>query len=103
VRLKIFTTAALLLGFGLLVSWPWTLGPRPPKGAPRAEFTAYSRRAAIYLGGLLLSVTSSGVGALLIMRQVKEDYRRQSIRNMEGLVESTREDHMRKQSDGHDG
>jgi hypothetical protein len=97
--MKLFTSLSLIVGFLLLVSWPWIVGKRPPAGSPRSAYAAYSRRAAGYVGGLVVCMVASGVGATLVIRRAREEYRQQAMANLKGLVEGSLQDHQKKEGD----
>jgi hypothetical protein len=80
----------LLLGVLLLLAWPALIGSVRPRD--RAEAVVYSRRLTIYLGALVLTLVGAGTGAMLVMRQAKDEYRREARKNLQRLVEATRED-----------
>lgn len=97
-RLKIVTSAFLLFGLSLLAAWPWTVGARPPKGAPRAELVAYLTRFVWYLGGTVMTFVITAFLAIIVMRRAREAYRAEARQNLEELLEGTRQDHARKHS-----
>jgi hypothetical protein len=91
-RLKILTTAALILGFGLLIGFPAIVGSRPPKGSSKRENVAYSRRASNVLRGFVVCIIASGVGSYLVIRQARQEYRELAAKNMRDLLEAARQD-----------
>lgn len=95
--LKIATTALLLCGLALLVSWPWIVGPRPAPDAPKSEVVRYARRFVYYTGGTILVFCSTAFLAILMARRARREYREESRRNLEELLEGTLRDHGRKQ------
>lgn len=94
--LKVITTVALLLGFGLLVLFPSVLMRRPAQTAPVAERRAFVRTLQYQLGGLLGCMVVSGTGAILIMRKVRREYAERTRENMQELIEGTLQDHRKK-------
>ena len=99
-RVKVATTLALLVGFGLLLSFPWIVGPRPKHGAPKAAYRAYSQRITYVMGGVVGCLIGSGVGAVLILRHAREEYRLQSAKMVTELLEQTRKDIASKRAEG---
>ena len=93
--LKLFTTAMLIAGFTLLVAWPWAVGPKPLLGAPHSAYRQYGKRSTIYMSGLLITFAGSGLGAYLLLRRVREEYRDSMQENLESLIEGTLDDHGR--------
>ena len=100
--LKLFTTAMLLITLLLLIERPAIVGPVPHRPAKRLEALAYSERALAFTGVLIVSITSAGVGSILLVRRANEEYRQLSMANMQALIEGTIEDHKKKASDGDD-
>lgn len=96
-RLKIATTSCLIFGALLLLAWPWVVGIRPGKGAPRAELAAYASRFMWYVTATVLTFVVTAFLAILVMRRAREQYREASMRNLETLLEGVREDHAGKQ------
>jgi hypothetical protein len=86
--LKAFTTVCLIAGFGLLVCWPMLVGTPPTARSPRAEILAYRDRTTAYMLALTGSFVGSGIGALLVVRQVRAEYRRAATANMRDMVDA---------------
>jgi hypothetical protein len=95
-RLKVWTTVSLATGLILLMMWPWLLGPYPPKQSTR-ELRSYSVRFVAFVALDLLAFAGAGIGAALLTRRAREEYRELSRENFEALIESTRQDHQAKQ------
>ncbi|MFZ4506313.1 MAG: hypothetical protein ACOYON_01280 [Fimbriimonas sp.] len=93
-RLKIATTAFLILGLTMLAGWAWIL-PRPPKGSSRVAVREYTLRSSIYLTILMGSLLGAGAGAFVIGRRAKQEFLEESKRNFDALVEGTLADHRR--------
>lgn len=83
--LKIATTAFLLLGFMLLFA-----GPSVLHRGPHQSRRAFAYRVTLYLGGLVVAMAGAGTGALLLVRQAREEYRQSALRNMQELMEASR-------------
>jgi len=82
----------MVLGIGLLVGWPWILGPRPDADDSRAVRRAYAQRLSWLLGGMTGALVASGVGSLLIVRRAKAEYREASMRNLKQLADLAERD-----------
>lgn len=93
--LKGITGALIAAGVLIIASWPFVIGT-PPKNRPRAEIKAYFVRSLAATSVLIVVVSGAGIGAFLLMRRVREEYREQSMANMKALLEQTREDQLRK-------
>ena len=96
-RLKIFTTIALIAGFALLIGFPLIVGAPPAKGASKRDIANYSRRASGVLGGFVLCIVASGIGSYLVIRQARQEYREQAAKNVRDLLEAARSDANKKQ------
>ena len=93
--LKVSTTVLIIFSIVMLFAYLWVVGPKPPSHAPRAEQIAFLRRGATYVGLEALALIGSIVGSYLIARRAREEYREQSRKNMEALLEATLRDHAR--------
>jgi Na+/glutamate symporter len=97
--LKAVTVVLMLFSVAMLFAYFWVVGPKPPSSAPRAEQIAFLRRGAAYVGIEAAALIGSLVGAYLIARRARQEYRDQSQRNLEALIESTLRDHAKKEPD----
>lgn len=79
----------LLIGVALLLTltWPFELRGRPTAQSPLAQRRAFASRLTLHTGGIVLCLVGAGVGAMLISRQAKRQYREASIRNLRTLIE----------------
>ncbi len=91
--LKVITTLCIIFSIGLLFGYVWIVGPQPGSDAPRAEKVDFLRRWAVFIGLEAAALIVSIVGAYLIARRARQEYREQSQRNLEILLESTLRDH----------
>lgn len=98
--LKIATTILIIFSIVMLFAYFWIVGPKPPTGAPRAEQIAFLRRGALFIGIEAIALILSIIGSYLIARKARSEYREQSRKNMEALLEATLRDHAKGQ--GHD-
>jgi hypothetical protein len=97
--LKILTTGLMIFSVAMLFAYIWVVGVRPPSTAPRSEQIAFLRRGAIYVGVEAAALIGSIVGAYLIARRARTEYREESQRNMEALLEATLRDHAKRDPD----
>lgn len=93
--LKVITTACLLMSLLLAILWPRMLNSRPPKGAPRTDIRRFAKQFLIYNTVVIVSLGGASIGAILIMRQAREEYRKLAKDNMKLMVEGTLHDHRR--------
>jgi hypothetical protein len=94
--LKVGTTALMIFSVAMLFGYVWIVGPQPEPAAPRAEKIEFLRRWATFIGLEAVALIGSIVGAYLIGRKARKEYREQSRRNMEALLEATLRDHGQK-------
>jgi hypothetical protein len=95
VWLKVVTIFLMIFSIAMLFAYFWIVGPKPVNGT-RAENLEFMRRGATFIGIEAAALIGSIVGAYLIARRAREEYREQSRRNMEALIESTLRDHAKK-------
>ena len=95
--LKLITTILMIFSIVMLFVYVWIVGPQPPSSAPRAEKVEFLRRWAVFIGLEAAALIGSIIGAYLIGRKARQEYREQSKRNMEALLEATLRDHGRKE------
>ena len=77
--------------------WPRMVNTRPAASASRNTKIGWARQFIAYNASVILLLGGSGIGALLIMRRTREEFREQSKLNMKLLVEQTLQDHRRKE------
>jgi len=92
-RLKVFTTAAVLFGLVLLVAWPLVVGARPPSNASEPERLRYLLRYSLYFLALIITFFASALGAFFVARNAREKYREEAMGNLHELIENSLEDH----------
>ena len=97
--LKVVTTGLIIFSIALLFGYVWIVGPRPAADAARPEKVEFLRRWAIFIGLESASLIASIVGAYLIARRARKEYREESRRNMEALLEATLREHAKKSGD----
>ena len=90
----------LLATLMLLFERPLIVGPLPHRPAKRLEALAYSKKALMFTGMLLVTLTSAGVGSIVLVRRAKAEYQRLSVENMQALIKGTIEDHKSKATNG---
>jgi uncharacterized membrane protein YphA (DoxX/SURF4 family) len=95
-RLKVFVTVTIGLATALLLAWPWVLAARPRSGEALRQ---YSVQFALYVTVLLVLLLISGIGAVYVARQAREEYAAQRRENLRELVEGTLQDHREKNRD----
>lgn len=94
-RLKILTTSSLICGVLMLFSWPFLLGPRPPRGAPKLEIARYAERYLVLFGLTAIVFVLTAFFAWLMIRQERLRFLDRTRENLGELVEGTLKDHAR--------
>lgn len=97
-RLKIAFWAFVVLTVALLGAYPVVVGV-PPRNAPRKVLREFAVRNTIYFPALLVGFLGSAVTAILVVRQTKLEYARESAENLRALIEGTLNDHRKKSED----
>ncbi len=87
------TTTFLVSGILLLLSWPFVVGARPPKFAPRKEQIQWGRGALLYFGLTSGTWLCAATSALLLARQTRMEFLNQNAENLKSLAESSLRDH----------
>jgi uncharacterized membrane protein YedE/YeeE len=96
-RLKVWTTAFMVFGLLLLASWPFIVGKSPGEHATKREHLQFAVRYGLYIIALLLTFATSAIMAIATVGQARKQFREQTRKNFEELVEGTLQDHARKQ------
>jgi hypothetical protein len=94
VRLKILTTALVIFALGLMVSWSFIIGEKPTEKEALAQWAV---RLGFYVMTILISFVGAAIGAVVLSRRAREEYRAQAEANMRELIEGTLSDHKTKQ------
>ncbi len=95
-RLKILVIASIVTGFAMMLSWPWIVGKRPSKDAPRKELANYGVRLSIYFGLTCLPWLMAAGGCVFWIRQTRREFADREKDNMRELIEGTLRDHERR-------
>jgi len=95
-RLKVFVPTCIGLATAMLLAWPWVLAARPRSGEALRQ---YSLQFALYVTVLLVLLLVSGIGAVFVARQAREEYAAKRRENLRELVEGTLQDHRDKAKD----
>ena len=85
-RLRIITIILVVLGFGALFSYPFTVGAPPKKDAPIAARKAYALRLAIFFGVTSFSLLGAAFGAALIARRIRQQFAENALGNFASLL-----------------
>lgn len=85
------TAALMAVAFLLTITWPFELRNRPTRHSPLVDRKAFASRLTLHTGGIVVALIGAGVGAALISRQAKREYREASLKNLKRLVEGEEE------------
>ena len=96
-RLKFITTLFLVLGIVILLSFPFTVGPRPD-AADKKETKKYLTRLTVYFGASTFSMLAAAFCATLVARKTRIEFAEKKISNLESLLQGQAEA-LRKKSD----
>ncbi len=102
-RLKVLTTACLVTALVLMLFFPLLMTTRPGPSQPRLARRAFAVKCLSYIGLTIVVVAGAGAGSLLVMRQVRREYREQAMRNIKEMVEGTLTDHQNRDRTDGDG
>lgn len=98
-RLKVLTTIGVIVGVGLVLSWPWVMGPRPdPTEENKRAVADYAMRLLVYFGATALVWLGVAILALIMVRQARKQFVVEEKALVKELVEGTLKDHERKKS-----
>lgn len=86
--LKLFTTVCLIIGVALFLPYGVMLKSPPRPDTPKAVRRLYAEKLFLYNGLQLLALVGAGVGAALIVRRARAEYREETLRNMRALLEA---------------
>ena len=96
-RLKVLTTVFLFLGLTILMSYPFTVGGRPPEG-DKAEVKAYLVRLTTYFGASTFAMLAAAFCAALMVKRTRIEFAEKKISNLETLL-SAQAEALRKKTD----
>ena len=82
----------IVIGMSVALGWPWLIGHRPPKSAPKKAQIDFLTKGAIIVGVSMVTFVLSGVGAVLIVRQARLEYQDARTEMLKQLIEGTQED-----------
>jgi hypothetical protein len=99
-RLKILTTAFLVLGLCILLSYPFTVGAAPTDGSEKKEVKAYLIRLTTYFGASAFAMLAAAFCATLIVKRAKVEFAEKKLSNLEELLSAQAEVLRKKRDDG---
>ena len=95
-RLKVVTTAFVVIGLLLLIGWPFFLGERPGDEATRLARAEFASRLLIYFAVTCFVWLSAAFCAVMLMRQTRKEFLEEERDNVKELIEGMRKDHQQK-------
>jgi len=100
-RLKFLTTAFLVVGITVLLSYPFTIGARPADNAGKSEVKAYLTRLTIYFGSSAFAMLGAAFCAALIVRKTRIEFAEKKLDIFERLIAEQAEALRKKSDDTH--
>lgn len=94
-RLKILTSACIVCAAVLMVAYPWLLGPKPSASLGSVALRGYILKFAVFMLALLVCLIGAAIGAIVLLRRSREEYRIEKTRLLKELLEGSLEDHRR--------
>ncbi|MBI1331958.1 MAG: hypothetical protein JST12_17025 [Armatimonadetes bacterium] len=87
----------MVVGIAVAFGWPWIIGRRPSSEATYEVKLEFLKRGVALVGVSVLCFALAVIGALLIVRQAREEYNDARTENLKELIEGTQEDIRKKQ------
>ena len=87
--MRVFTTACLIATVLVFACWGALLHP-PPASAPIAVRKQFAQEFLALTAAQLITIVGAGVGAALIVRQARKEYRDVAMANMQALIEAAK-------------
>lgn len=85
------------MGIATAGGWPWIIGRKPLESASVDQKLDFLRRGVGLVGFAMLCFILATVGAILIVRQARQEYNEARTENLKELIEKTQEDIKAKQ------
>jgi hypothetical protein len=85
-RLQIATTLFVVLGLGVLLSFPWTVGSTPGAGASDQAKADYAVRLLVFFAASGLCFVLAALLAMILVRRIRGEYREQLVSNLADLL-----------------
>jgi len=88
----------IIIGVGTALGWPWVIGHKPlPNASVQAQLDFLTKGIIIVFISVIAFVLA-GVGAILIVRQARQEYQDARTEMLKDLIEGTQEDIRNKQN-----
>ncbi|MBA3725950.1 MAG: hypothetical protein H0W86_05750 [Armatimonadetes bacterium] len=85
-HLRVITIVLVVVGFGALFSYPFTVGAPPKQDAPIAARKAYALRLTIFFGVTSFSLLGAALGSALIARRIRRQFAEKALGNFANLL-----------------
>jgi hypothetical protein len=82
----------MLTGMALAFGWAWLMKLKPVSTATKAARLDYAVKAFGVTIGVILCLIGAGIGAIIIVRQARADYKKELDDNFRKLVTEMKED-----------
>lgn len=99
-RLQIATTVFVVLGVGILLSFPWTVGSTPEAGASDQAKADYAVRLLVFFAASGISFVIAALLAMILVRRIRGEYREQLVSNLADLLATSASKEEKRGGDG---
>jgi hypothetical protein len=87
----------IVIGIGTALGWPWVIGHKPASTAPVAQQLDFLTKGMVVVCISVVAFVFAGIGAILVVRQAREEYNEARTEMLKELIEGTQEDIRNKQ------
>lgn len=85
-RLQIATTVFVVLGLGVLLSFPWTVGSTPSAEASDQAKADYAIRLLVFFAASGFCFIIAALLAMILVRRIRGEYNEQRVSNLADLL-----------------
>ena len=89
----------MALAIGLVMGWPWILGPKPAENASVEAKLSFLKGGGVIVGFTILFLAVAMAGSMIIARLAREDYAAEVDSNLSELIAGTQDDLKKKKND----
>lgn len=97
-RLKIITTALMIMGVAMLLAFPFVIGPQPARAEGQRALAEYAIKFGSYIIIAVLIFAGAILCSIIMLRQIRKEMRQMAENNMQAFVSGTLEDHATKEA-----
>lgn len=85
-RLRLVMTILIVLGIGILFSYPFTVGSPPKKNDSLKVRKEYALRLTIFFGAVSFVMLGAATAGYLMTRRIRDEFADRSLRNFATLI-----------------